>query len=81
MAEPQAVGATVRRKWLPNAADQPEKQAFTAEIMLKNVAMARRMRGYAQMVQQHKALCPVCAVVFIPLVRPAYVAYSGSLQG
>ena len=50
VAEPQALGAAVRHKWHTNAAEHAEKQAFTPELVLKNVAVARRMTGYAQMV-------------------------------
>jgi hypothetical protein len=50
VAESQALGAAVRYKRHTNAPNQPEKQAFTPELVLKNVAVARRMTGYAQMV-------------------------------
>ena len=41
-------------KWQKNATDPPEKQAFTPEIVLKNVAMARRTTGYAPMLARSK---------------------------
>jgi hypothetical protein len=54
VAEPQALDTTDGHKWQPNATEPAKKQAFTPEIVLKNVAMARRLTGYAQMVAQRK---------------------------
>lgn len=54
VAEPQALDATDGHKWQQNATELPEKQAFTPELVLKNVAMARRLTGYAQMVTPKK---------------------------
>ena len=50
MAKSQALDDTDSHKWLLNATEHAEKQAFTPELVLKNVAVARRMTGYAQMV-------------------------------
>jgi hypothetical protein len=49
-----ALGATHGHKWQPNAADRPEKRAFTPTLVFKNVAVARRTIGYAQMVTPDK---------------------------
>jgi hypothetical protein len=54
VAKQEGLDSTDSHKWQPNAADRPEKQAFTPEIVLKNVAVARRLTGYAQMVARRK---------------------------
>jgi hypothetical protein len=47
VAKSQALDATRRRKWQPNATEPAKKQDFTPELVLKSVAVARRMTGYA----------------------------------
>jgi hypothetical protein len=62
VAKPQALDTTGSDEWLTNATEYAEKQAFTPELVLKNVAVARRMTGYAQMVAPQK-VTPWCASV------------------
>jgi hypothetical protein len=54
VAKSQALDDTDSHKWLLNATEHAEKQAFTPELVLKNVAVARRTTGYAQMVTPDK---------------------------
>ena len=54
VAKPQALDTTGSHEWLTNATEHAEKQAFTPELVLKNVAVARRTTGYAQLVAPQK---------------------------
>jgi hypothetical protein len=62
VAKSQALDATRLRKWQPNATEPAKKQAFTPKLVLKNVAVARRLTGYAQMVTPDKVAPDVQSV-------------------